>query len=391
MRTVPVQQRRSLLVRRHHLGGDADGPEATVRALLALHATDPASVYLSVLARSSGSTLGDVAAAMYERRSLVRWMAMRRTLFVVARDEVPVVQSAVSAPLADRLRRQLLSRLERNGSRPPVPGDVGGWLHSLEEQVEAAVRRRGAATGAELGADVPGLRTIIEPGAPSDRPQAVTSPLLTLMGTQGRIVRGTPTGPWTSRHHRWEPVERWWPAGLPDPGVEHARRTLAQRYLARFGPATVQDLRWWTGWSATTVREALAGVAVEEVDLDGEPGLVLGGDDLAPEAAPPTAALLPALDPTPMGWSRRDWLLGIDRHHVFDRAGNIGPTVWWEGEVIGSWAVAPSGEVRTAVLADRGAEAGRAVEEAAARLHGRLDGAVPTPAARTPLERSLST
>jgi hypothetical protein len=44
-----------------------------------LHATDPASVYLSVLARSAESTLSDVADAMYARRSLVRWMAMRRT------------------------------------------------------------------------------------------------------------------------------------------------------------------------------------------------------------------------------------------------------------------------------------------------------------------------
>jgi cytochrome c-type biogenesis protein CcmH len=72
-------------VRRHHLAADAAGPEAVVRALVALHATDPASVYLSVLARSAATTLSDVADAMYARRSLVRWMAMRRTLFVFAR------------------------------------------------------------------------------------------------------------------------------------------------------------------------------------------------------------------------------------------------------------------------------------------------------------------
>lgn len=34
-----------MLVRRHHLGGDASGPEAVARALIGLHATDPASVY----------------------------------------------------------------------------------------------------------------------------------------------------------------------------------------------------------------------------------------------------------------------------------------------------------------------------------------------------------
>jgi hypothetical protein len=30
----------------------------------------------------------------------------------------------------------------------------------------------------------------------------------------------------------------------------------------------------------------------------------------------------------------RDWFLGIDHHHVFDRAGNIGPTLWLDGEYL---------------------------------------------------------
>lgn len=117
---------------------------------------------------------------------------------------------------------------------------------------------------------------------------------------------------------------------------------------------------------------------------------MLPDDDLDDPAVAPAATLLPALDPTPMGWKARQWLLGIDRHHLFDRAGNIGPTLWWDGEVIGSWAVTPAGDLRTAVLADRGAEADEAVEAAAALLHDRLDGAAVTPAARTPLERALS-
>ena len=57
MQTISVQERRRVMVRRHHLAGDASGPEAVTRAMLALHATDPASVYLSVLARSTASTL----------------------------------------------------------------------------------------------------------------------------------------------------------------------------------------------------------------------------------------------------------------------------------------------------------------------------------------------
>lgn len=95
--------------------------------------------------------------------------------------------------------------------------------------------------------------------------------------------------------------------------------------------------------------------------------------------------LLPSLDPTPMGWKDRDWFLGIDKRHVFDSAGNIGPTLWWGGQIIGSWAVANTGEVRTTVVADRGAAATAAAETAASRLNDRLEGAVVTPAIRTPL------
>jgi hypothetical protein len=98
VRTISVQQRRRLIVRRHHLAGAAADPETVIRAVIALHAADPATVYLSVLARSSASTLADVAEDLFERRSLVRWMAMRRTLFVFPREDVPLVQAAVSTP-----------------------------------------------------------------------------------------------------------------------------------------------------------------------------------------------------------------------------------------------------------------------------------------------------
>jgi hypothetical protein len=388
VRTITVQQRRRAMVHRHHLAGDADDPAAVTRALIALHATDPASVYLSVLARSAVSTLADVADALYERRSLVRWMAMRRTLFVFPREDIPTVQAAVSTPLAAMLRRRLIRQLQCNGSDPPIDGDVGRWLADLEDRTEDALARRGTATGTQLADDEPALTTRILARAPSDRPQNLTSSLLTLMSADGRLVRATPTGAWTSRQHRWEPVLRWWPQGLPPIDPTEAQRDLARRWLARFGPATTEDLRWWTGWNTTTTRRALEGLEIEEVDLHGQAGIVLARCAEA-SAGDPAATLLPALDPTPMGWKNRDWFLGIDSSLVFDRAGNIGPTLWWDGEIIGSWAVTPNGDLRTRVVADRGAEAQAAIERAASQLHARLNGAAVTPAIRTPLEQAL--
>lgn len=394
-RAVTVEDRRSAMVRRHHLGGDARTPEQVVAALVALHASDPASVYLSVLARSACTTLEDVASAMYERRRLVRWMAMRRTLFVFAYEDIPMVQAAVSDAVATALRTQLIGRLEHDASDPPVAGDVGQWVANTEARVEQALTERGAATGSLLRADVPALATTIPPRTPSERPQRVTSSLLTLMAAEGKLVRGRPTGSWTTRTHQWEPASNWWPGGLPSVDEAQARSKLARRWLRRFGPARTDDLQWWTGWTKTATRSALARLPIVEVDLHGAPGIHLDepSDAEAAEAGQHTsgvATLLPALDPTPMGWKHRDWFIGIDPRHIFDRAGNIGPTVWWNGEIIGGWALTARGTLTTKILADRGREASDAIHRAASVLHDRLHDARVVPAARTPLERSLT-
>lgn len=94
---------------------------------------------------------------------------------------------------------------------------------------------------------------------------------------------------------------------------------------------------------------------------------------------PPAAQLLPSLDPVAMGWQDRSWFLPEAHGELFDRTGNIGPTVWWGGEVIGGWAQRADGTVVWRLLTDRGAAA-----EALAAVVG---GARVTPRFRTPLEQ----
>ncbi|RKR76517.1 winged helix DNA-binding domain-containing protein [Frondihabitans australicus] len=394
---VTPEQRRALIVRRHHLGGGAESAEQVAESLVGLHATDPATVYLSVLARGRDLTIAGLQEAMYERRSLVRWMAMRRTLFAFPTATVPIVQAGVSRPLAATLRRQLVSRLTRNGTEPAIEGDVGEWIESVEEGAHAALLARGSATGVQLSADEPRLRTTITPRAPSDLPANVTSSLLVVMSCDGLMVRGTATGEWTTRQHRWEPVEHWFPDGLPALETADAQVSLVRSWLGAFGPAPVSDLEWWTGWTKTAVRAALSRLPVVEVSLgDAGPGVALPesldeirAQDRSAAAPDPSIALLPCLDPTPMGYKTRDWMFpgGPDGH--YDRNGNLGPTLWWGGEVVGVWGVAASGEVRTRVLVDRGASVVAAAAEAAATLQSRLGGAVVRPVFPTALERAL--
>jgi hypothetical protein len=382
-----VEQRRARLVDRHLLDGSAGSALDAARSVVVLHATDPATVYLSVLARGQRLAVADVSAAMYRDRSLVRMLAMRRTLFVVPSELAPVLHHAASLDVAAMMRRRLLKQLATIPTEPALPDDLPGWLADVEEGVERAMERLGVASGVQLSEAEPRLRTALLPTTDKayDVRRSVTSQVLALMGAEGRLVRREPRGTWTSRQHTWEAGSAWWPEGLPDLDPGTARSRLVEAYLARFGPVTETDIAWWTGWSLGATRKALAEVTTEPM---GE-GFVLA-DDTEDVAVPaPTAALLPALDPTPMGWQQREWYLPEDPRPLFDSYGNVGPTVWWGGEVIGGWAVGADGSISTRLLLDRGAEARAAVDAAAQGLQPRLEGAVVVPSFRTPLEREL--
>ena len=393
MTTVSADVRRLRLIRRHRLDGSAASVEEAVGSVVVLHATDPATVFLSVLARCRRASLSDVSAALHERRTLVRMMAMRRTVFVAPVQTAPVVHAAASLGVAATMRRRLLQQLQSSEVEPPVLDDLDTWLAAVEAGAEESVRTRGVATAAEIVADESRLATALLPRSnkPYDVRRSITSQVLVLLGAQGRIVRGEPQGGWTSRRHRWEPAERWWPTGMPAWQEPSARTELLRRWLAAFGPATETDAAWWTGWNLGQTRQALKGLDLRTVDLDGTEGFLLAEDDFdePPPTSEPSVALLPALDPTPMGWKQRQWFLGVESKAIFDSYGNIGPTVWWNGEIVGGWAVRPGGSICWRLLADRGAAVGRATAAAAATLEPKLAGATVVPSFRTPLEREL--
>jgi hypothetical protein len=385
-----VEERRARLARRHHLAPAAHSDDLVEIAgdLVGLHATDPASVYLGAAARMREPGLEPVQEALYEARTLVRMLGMRRTMFVLPLDLAAIVQAACARTVAARERRKLEQMIDAAG----LHDDAAAHVREVEEATLRALAARGEATGIELSSDVPALRQefAFGPGTKWEGVQRLTTRILVLLGAEGRIVRGRPRGSWLSSQYRWTTVDRWLPEGLDEWTVEVAQAELARRWLASFGPATVTDMRWWTGWTAGETTRALAQLETVEVDLDGDPGLVLA-DDVEPVAAPePWVALLPGLDPTVMGWKQRDWYLGPHGPALFDSAGNAGPTVWWDGRIVGGWGQAPSSEVTFRLLEDVGAEARSAVETEAERLGTWLAGVRVTSRFRAPLERELS-
>jgi hypothetical protein len=91
-----------------------------------------------------------------------------------------------------------------------------------------------------------------------------------------------------------------------------------------------------------------------------------------------------------MGWMARDWYLGAHRERLFDRSGNIGPTVWCDGRIVGGWAQRKDGDIAFALLEDPGSEAAAAIGGEAERLRDWIGDVRVTPRFRTPLERELA-
>jgi len=256
----------------------------------------------------------------------------------------------------------------------------------------AEVEARGEAFTADLTKSVPLLASRLRLGAGTkwESTQSAAARVLPQLAMEGELVRGRPRGAWTDGKYRWVPTEVWLGGPVPELDPAESQAELLARWLAAFGPATETDIRWWTGWTARETRAALAATPHDRVDLDGADGIVLAGDTEPTEPTEPTAALLPTLDPTTMGWKQRDWYLGAHAARLFDSNGNAGPTVWWDGRVVGGWSQRRTGELVHALLEDVGAEGAAAVEVELERLAAWLGETKLAPGFLPPFQRQLA-
>jgi hypothetical protein len=382
------EQRRARLAVRHALAPEhraASVPAAT-EAVVALHATEPANVHLAAFARS-GATRDEVDHALYVERSVVKQLAMRRTVFVFPRQLLPAVWGSASA----RVARQQRDRLARDVVREGIAADGPAWVDEATGAVLALLHQRGPMSTAELRAELPLLesRLTYAEGKAYGANIPIASRVLTTLAASGAVLRGDNDGGWKLSRPRWAVTSQWL-GSEPQPLDERAGyTTLVEAWLRAFGPGTEADLVWWLGATTGAVRRALADVGAVEVDLDGGgTGLVLP-DDVDPVPAPGRwAALLPALDPTTMGWKERGFYLGPHAGLLFDRNGNAGPTAWLDGRVVGGWTQKDDGQVVVVPGEELDAAGARLLEREAARLSEWLDGDVVRTIYQSPLVRA---
>jgi len=356
VRALGAAERRNRIGVRHGLSRTVGTVEEAAASVVGLHSSDPATVFLSARARMEGFEPGELEEALYVRKTLVRMLGMRRTLFVVPRDLAPVMHEACTKALIPRERARLIRMLEEQGVARPGRGER--WLDRVEAKTLAALEHRGEAAARELTAEVPELanKLVFGEGKSWGASVGVSTRVLFLLATEGRIVRTRPLGTWTSGQYRWSTTEGWLGGPLTPVDHEEACAGLLRRWLGRFGPATTTDIRWWTGWTARLTVSTLSAIEAVAVRLGNAEGWVLPDDMEAPAAPEPWVAFLPGLDPTVMGWKERAWYLGRYERELFDRNGNAGPTLWANGRVIGAWGQTDAGDIAIKLHARVGAD-----------------------------------
>lgn len=369
MRTVTDAERRARLAIRHRLHPTlrSDDVCAIADSVVALHSSDPATVFISAMARMVNPDREAIESALYERRALLRHLAMRRTLWVATPERTRQAHATASRKVAVTEHRRTAKILSENGIEDPE-----SWLTDAKREAVAALRAEGQMSARELGRAVPRLahRLVLAPGKSYGTTQGAHSRVLLLLGLEGVLVRVRPKS-WLSGEYSWAVMDDWVAGGVTGAEPGPAAAQLAHAWLLAFGPATGEDLAWWTGWTKTATSSALAAAQAVPVLLkDGTAAWLAAGD--GDEVADPGrwSALLPSLDPSTMGWKRRDWYLPAAAAAAFDTNGNGGHTIWVDGRIAGAWAQAPDGEIRlhwfTTVPARRRFE----VERRACELRG---------------------
>jgi len=387
MERIDIDERRARLARRHHFADPGASATTVAGNLVGLHSSDPATVFLSVRARLKGFAVAELEAALYEDRTLVRILGMRRTMFVVPTDLAGIMDAACTQAMVGPQEQRLARLVDEAG----WARDGMTWVNQVETDTLAALARRGPSTARELTEDVPELARKFSYAEDKSYGGVVgiSTRILFLLATRGDIVRGRPLGSWLSTQYRWALTEEWLGEALTFPATEVARAELARRWLRTYGPGTLTDLKWWSGWNLGDTRAALADIEAVEVELATSIGYTLADDTKDTDPPPPWASFLPALDPAPMGWKERDWFLGENAPQLYDRNGNIGPTIWANGRIVGGWSQDSNGHIRYRIIETTSSDERDLIEDEAEHVANWLGDTVVKPRFGTPLDKEL--
>jgi hypothetical protein len=270
-------------------------PAGVAAAMCGAHAQLLTSAELSIGRRIAGATRGRVQAALWQQRTLVKTFGPRGTVHLLPAADLPMWTGALSALPSPAPTHPEGVRFTP-GDAETVIAAIGDALADAEltvDELTEALAERAGPWAVERTMDA------FQDKWPRWRQLTSTA------AHRGMLCFGADRG----RKVTYTNPHRWLPAFRPADG-DTALRDLVTRYLHAYGPATPQHFARWLGISpryAAGLFGQLAG-ELDCVELDGEPGWTVAGDNAAPAEPHRGLRLLPYFDPYVVAGQPRDWL-----------------------------------------------------------------------------------
>ena len=315
-------------------------PADAVRSLGSLQAQHPEWPPVALAARAGDTRSANLPSAL-KRRTVVRSSLMRITIHVVAAEDLWPMFAVMQPMRADQWRLMLKA--------DPVDSPLGRRMRAAH-QVAIDALREGPRSSLELdrlmAAEVGAEATAVSrPAWRQPETRVVVRAAWRHFAAFVPLVHVPHEGEGYGRS-QYALAEDWLGTPMPDVDIGEARQQLAQRYLAAFGPASVDDLVAYVGRGKGGVavwRDAIAALGDEVIELRDEGRRTLYDLESAPRPDPDTPAsprLLARWDSLLLSHETRHRdrvIAAADRPAVFSKNADVLPTFLLDGFVAGTW------------------------------------------------------
>jgi hypothetical protein len=325
MRTYSLEKVNHFNLQKQHLTDESKSEDIIkiTDDIFGLHATGATIPFLSLFSRMNNFSKDILINELTDKKTLARIRSVRRTVYIIPKKMIPIVYAATKKMIEDISERYTKTF-----------GVTFNDYDKISKKILNIIGERGLTTK-EIKEELD-IKTNI-------------SPIVNLMCDQGLLVRGFSKKGWKSTIHTYYKFNEFFPdIDLNFYNEKEAQEIVIRKYITVFGPITLKDIIWWTGFPVINVKkiinkfkDELSDVKIEknkdEFIIFKEEEKKLSGQIIPKQ---PVINILPILDPYIMGYKDRGrYLDQLNYYYIFDKSGNATNTILLNGQIIGVWDI----------------------------------------------------
>ncbi|NHJ05829.1 MAG: hypothetical protein EAX90_13465 [Candidatus Heimdallarchaeota archaeon] len=309
---------------------------------IGLHSTDYLTPYFSLWARIKNFEPRALYDSLNKTKDVLRMTAFRGTLFIINRKNIASTLASMSR------KRELWIKDAQNYST------IGLDYQKLERDIIALFKKNPLLKNPEIKK------------ALADRYSEIDVTIgMRLLGLNGIVIRAVQKNI-TDKIYKYSLLEDWMPDVAEQISQsENSVREVLLKYIDIFGPVSLDDFCWWLPETKTNAREYLIEIEnnLEIIDFNGSEYFIKKNEKEEFENfeyrkfTEPIINFLPYEDHFPKAYQERSYFISEDvKTNLFGvrglDKGEIRPSIWLNGEVIGRWEYSWADNKKTTMKID---------------------------------------